>query len=75
MMALAPLFFNGLLILPLFALAHLIVLALRLVSGGLPPDWGLLLAPLLEAVLWPPTVVFLLAPQRRAPHPDENRPL
>jgi len=28
-----------------------------------------------EALLWPVVVVLLLAPQRRAPDPDENRPL
>jgi len=29
----------------------------------------------LEAALWPVASVVLLAPQRRAPDPDENRPL
>jgi rod shape-determining protein MreD len=28
-----------------------------------------------EALLWPLVSVVLLAPQRRAPDPDENRPL
>jgi rod shape-determining protein MreD len=28
-----------------------------------------------EAILWPVLSVVLLAPQRRAPDPDENRPL
>jgi rod shape-determining protein MreD len=32
-------------------------------------------APLFEAMLWPVLSVVLLAPQRRAPDPDENRPL
>jgi rod shape-determining protein MreD len=32
-------------------------------------------APILEAVLWPVTTILLLAPQRRAPAPDQNRPL
>ncbi|MCX8520102.1 MAG: rod shape-determining protein MreD, partial [Rhodoferax sp.] len=27
------------------------------------------------ALLWPLASVLLLAPQRRAPDPDENRPL
>jgi rod shape-determining protein MreD len=30
---------------------------------------------LIEALLWPVVSVLLLAPQRRAPDPDENRPL
>jgi rod shape-determining protein MreD len=33
------------------------------------------LAPLLEVLLWPVVSVILLVPQRRAPDPDENRPL
>jgi rod shape-determining protein MreD len=34
-----------------------------------------LLAPLFEAALWPLASLLLLAPQRRAPDRDENRPL
>jgi rod shape-determining protein MreD len=60
---------------PLFAAAHAIELAIRLIAGGIFPGWPLLLAPVLEAVLWPVVSVILLAPQRRAPDPDENRPL
>ena len=62
-------------VLPLFAAAHAIELALRLVTGGTFPGFNILLAPLVEAVLWPVVSVILLAPQRRAPDPDENRPL
>ncbi len=62
-------------ILPLFAAAHAASLLVRLVSGGMFPGWGLLLAPVLEAALWPVACVLLLAPQRRAPDRDENRPL
>jgi rod shape-determining protein MreD len=29
----------------------------------------------IEAALWPVVSVLLLAPQRRAPNPDDNRPL
>ena len=62
-------------VLPLFAAAHAIELALRMVAGGVFPGLYILLAPLFEAVLWPVISVILLAPQRRAPDPDENRPL
>ena len=62
-------------VLPLFVAAHAIELALRMVAGGVFPGLYLLLAPLVEAVLWPVISVLLLAPQRRAPDPDENRPL
>jgi rod shape-determining protein MreD len=62
-------------ILPLFALAHLVVMLVRLLAGGTFPGWPLLLAPLIEAALWPLATVLLLAPQRRAPDRDKNRPL
>lgn len=62
-------------VLPLFVAAHLIEIAIRLITGGAFPGWSLVLAPLLEAVLWPLVSILLLAPQRRAPDPDENRPL
>lgn len=62
-------------IMPLFLAAHAIELAIRMMAGGLFPGWSLLLAPLLEAALWPVASVLLLMPQRRAPNPDENRPL
>jgi rod shape-determining protein MreD len=62
-------------VLPLFLVAHALELTVRMMSGALFPGWMILLAPLLEAVLWPVVSVFLLAPQRRAPNPDLNRPL
>lgn len=62
-------------ILPLFVAAHAVSLLVRLAAGGLFPGWELLLAPLVEALLWPLATVLLLAPQRRPPDPDENRPL
>jgi rod shape-determining protein MreD len=60
---------------PLFVAAHAIQLAIRMMAGGTFPGWTILLAPVLEGLLWPVISVFLLAPQRRAPDPDENRPL
>lgn len=62
-------------ILPLFLVGHLVALAARLLVGGMFPGWSLLLAPVGEALLWPVVALLLLAPQRRAPDPDENRPL
>lgn len=62
-------------VLPLFATAHGIELAIRMLAGGAFPGPWFLLAPVLEAALWPVVSVLLLAPQRRAPDPDENRPL
>jgi rod shape-determining protein MreD len=62
-------------VLPLFAAAHGCELLVRMAAGGSFPGWSLLAAPLVEATLWPFTSWLLLAPQRRAPDPDENRPL
>lgn len=62
-------------VLPLFVAAHAVELVIRMLGGGIFPGWNLLLAPLLETLLWPVANVLLLVPQRRAPDPDENRPL
>jgi rod shape-determining protein MreD len=62
-------------ILPLFLAAHAVSLIVRMIAGGMFPGWELLLAPLFESLLWPVATWLLLAPQRRAPDPDQNRPL
>jgi rod shape-determining protein MreD len=62
-------------VLPLFVAAHAIELAIRMIAGGAFPGPWFMLAPVLEAALWPVVSILLLAPQRRAPDPDENRPL
>ena len=62
-------------VLPLFFAAHAASLAVRLVIGDSFPGWSLFIAPLIEAALWPVVSLLLLAPQRRAPDPDKNRPL
>ncbi len=62
-------------VLPLFVISHVLELALRMMSGAAFPGWSVGFAPLLEAALWPVASIILLAPQRRAPDPDANRPL
>ena len=62
-------------ILPLFLAAHAVSLVVRMIAGGMFPGWQVLLAPVLEALMWPIATWLLLAPQRRAPDPDQNRPL
>ncbi len=62
-------------ILPLFAAVHGVSLAVRMLAGGRFPGWWILFAPVFEALLWPVATLLLLAPQRRAPDPDQNRPL
>ncbi|MFM9899619.1 MAG: rod shape-determining protein MreD [Polaromonas sp.] len=62
-------------VLPLFALAHGVELVIRLLAGGTFPGWLMLLAPVVESLLWPVVSILLLVPQRRAPDRDQNRPL
>ncbi|WP_137918238.1 rod shape-determining protein MreD [Hydrogenophaga sp. 2FB] len=62
-------------VLPLFVAAHVLELLVRMVGGGSFPGITYLLAPLIEAALWPVVSVLLLVPQRCAPNPDDNRPL
>ena len=62
-------------VLPLFAMAHLVMVGARLAVGGMAPSPWMLLAPVLEAMLWPLASALLLAPQRRAPSQDAHRPL
>ena len=62
-------------VLPVFLAAHAVALLARLAAGGMFPGWMVLLAPVFEALLWPLVTWVLLAPQRRPPDPDQNRPL
>ena len=62
-------------VLPVFLAGHVAALLARLLAGGMFPGWWWLAAPGFEALLWPVTALLLLAPQRRAPDPDQNRPL
>lgn len=62
-------------ILPLFVAAHLISFTVRMIASGMLPGWQALLAPVFESLLWPLATWLLLAPQRRAPDRDQNRPL
>lgn len=60
---------------PLFFAAHIVSLLVRLIAGDTFPGWSLALAPFFEGLLWPVAAWLLLAPQRRPPDPDKNRPL
>ena len=62
-------------VLPLLVAAHAVSVLVRLAAGGAFPGWGVLLAPVFEAALWPVASWLLLVPQRRAPDRDQNRPL
>jgi rod shape-determining protein MreD len=62
-------------IVPLFVAAHTVSLLVRMIAGAGFPGWTLVLAPMAEALMWPLVSIVLLAPQRRAPDRDKNRPL
>jgi rod shape-determining protein MreD len=62
-------------VLPLLFAAHAVSLTVRMFAGGMFPGWAILLSPVFEALLWPVADWLLLAPQRRAPDRDQNRPL
>lgn len=62
-------------ILPLWYAAHAVAVIIRMAAGDAFPGWQILLAPVFESLLWPVASWLLLAPQRRAPDPDLNRPL
>ena len=62
-------------VLLVFFMAHLLLLLLRMLGGGTFPGASLVLAPVIEAALWPLVSIVLLAPQRMAPDPDKTRPL
>ena len=62
-------------VLPLFAGATAVCLAVGMLAGGMFPGWSLLWSPLLSALLWPAVAWALLMPQRRPPDPDKHRPL
>lgn len=68
-------FWQALQLLGLFVLVHAVVWLLQLAAGGTWAGWGLLLAPVFEALLYPILHVVLLIPQRRAPDRDLTRPL
>ena len=61
--------------LPVFLAVHLVQVLIRMAAGNMFPGLSIALAPVLEAALWPLVSALLLAPQRRAPDSDDNRPL
>ena len=62
-------------VLPLFLLAQLVVIAVRMAVGGPFPGLGYFLQSLSSTLLWPLAEVLLLAPQRSAVDRDDNRPI
>lgn len=62
-------------LLPLFILAHLTQGTFRYFFSNSTTDWFILIAPVLDSLLWPIISLLLLMPQRRSPDPDATRPL
>jgi rod shape-determining protein MreD len=62
-------------VLPLFLLAQLVVITVRMAVGGPFPGIGYFLQSLSSTLLWPLAEVLLLAPQRGAVDRDDNRPI
>ncbi len=62
-------------VLPLLMAGKAVSVLARMSVGGMFPGWSIFLGPFFEALLWPAAVLLLLAPQRRAPNPDDTRPL
>lgn len=60
---------------PVFLMVHAVEVVVRMVAGGIFPGPWALVAPVIETLLWPLASVILLAPQRRPPDRDSNRPL
>jgi rod shape-determining protein MreD len=60
-------------VLPLFVVSTAIEVVARVANGGVMPPWTVVLAPVLQALLWAPMSHLLLAPQRRAPS-RESKP-
>ncbi len=70
-----PIFVQSLQVLPLFVVAQVVVLVVRLVIGAPFPGWQLFLESVTTALLWPLATWLLLAPQRRPLERDETRPI
>jgi rod shape-determining protein MreD len=70
-----PLLFQALQVLPLFLIAQVVVLLVRLVIGAPFPGWPFFLESVTTALLWPLATWLLLAPQRRPLERDETRPI
>jgi rod shape-determining protein MreD len=62
-------------VLPLFLLADLASILVRMAVGSGAPGWSFMLSALTTTLLWPLAEAMLLAPQRRAVERDEDRPL
>lgn len=62
-------------VLALLLASQLLMLAVRMIAGGLFPGLGYFAGSLVAAGLWPAASFLLLLPQRRPESVDQNRPI
>jgi rod shape-determining protein MreD len=62
-------------VLVLLLASQMLMLAVRLVAGGVFPGLTYFAGAFIAAALWPAASFVLLLPQRRAESVDENRPI
>ena len=70
-----PVLLQALQVMPLFLVAQVVVVVVRLVIGAPFPGWQVFLESVTTALLWPLATWLLLAPQRRPIERDETRPI
>ena len=70
-----PLSQQALHVLPLFLMAQLVQVGVRMITGAAFPGIEYLIAPLIETALWIPLTYLLLLPQYRPVEQDPNRPI
>lgn len=70
-----PVLLQSLQVMPLFLVAQVVVVGVRLVIGAPFPGWQIFLESVTTALLWPLATWVLLAPQRRPIERDETRPI
>ena len=62
-------------VLVLLLASQFLMVAVRLVAGGVFPGYAYFVASVIAAALWPAATYVLLLPQRRPQGLDENRPI
>ena len=70
-----PIIEQALHLLPIFILAQVVQLGVRMIGGAEFPGFSFFLAPLIAGALWLPATYMLLLPQFRPVDRDENRPI
>lgn len=70
-----PLSRQALHVLPMLLGSQLIMLVIRLISGGEFPGFSWFLSSIVAVILWHPLTYLLLLPQFRPVERDENRPI